>query len=94
MPFLTRFCFGWEGSPTKIDYSKKVGTLVLTSRLEHLASVWLRRFSLFAADFLECGGNFRRNALRQKFPPQEVLGMAMGPNPVPPVNIPISTKID
>ena len=32
-------------------------------------------FFLFAADFLECGGNFRRNALRQKFPPQEVLGM-------------------
>ena len=29
----------------------------------------------FAADFLECGGNFRRNALRQKFPPQEVLGI-------------------
>ena len=41
----------------------------------------LRRFCfgcgvfLFAADFLECDGNFRRNALRQKFPPQEVLGM-------------------
>ena len=32
---------------------------------------WLRRFFLFAADFLECGGNFRR----QKFPPQEVLGI-------------------
>ena len=39
---------------------------------------WLRRFFLFAADFLECGGNFRRNALRQKFPPQEVLGMHVG----------------
>ena len=36
---------------------------------------WLRRLFLFAADFLECGGNFRRNALRQKFPPQEVLGI-------------------
>ena len=36
---------------------------------------WLRRFFWFAADFLECGGNFRRNALRQKFPPQEVLGI-------------------
>ena len=35
----------------------------------------LRRFFWCAADFLECGGNFRRNALRQKFPPQEVLGM-------------------
>ena len=32
-------------------------------------------FFWFAADFLECGGNFRRNALRQKFPPQEVLGI-------------------
>ena len=35
----------------------------------------LRRLFLFAADFLECGRNFRRNALRQKFPPQEVLGI-------------------
>ena len=36
---------------------------------------WLRCFFWFAADFLECGGNFRRNALRQKFLPQEVLGI-------------------
>ena len=36
---------------------------------------WLRCVFLFAADFLECGGNFCRNALRQKFPPQEVLGI-------------------
>ena len=27
--------FGWEGSPTNIDYSKK-GTLILTSPLEDL----------------------------------------------------------
>ena len=45
----------------------------------------LRRFCFgcgvflgFAADFLECGGNFRRNALWQKFPPQEVLGIQVG----------------
>ena len=38
---------------------------------------WLRRFFGFAADFLECGGNFRRNALRQKFPPREVLGISI-----------------
>ena len=30
--------FGWEGSPTKIDYRKK-GTLVLTSLLEDLAYI-------------------------------------------------------
>ena len=40
-------------------------------------------FFLFAADFLECGGNFRRNASRQKFPPQEVLGMGVGQTQVP-----------
>ena len=34
MPFYL-FFFGWEGSPTKIDYRKK-GTLVLTSLLEDL----------------------------------------------------------
>ena len=34
-----RFFFGWEGSPTKIDYRKRVGTLVLTSLLEDLG--WL-----------------------------------------------------
>ena len=32
MPFLTPF-FGWEGSPTKIDYRKK-GALIPTSLLE------------------------------------------------------------
>ena len=41
---------------------------------------WLRCFLLFAADFLECGENFRRNALRQKFPTQEVLGIAFWQN--------------
>ena len=28
--------FGWEGSPTKIDVQKNVGTLLLTSLLEDL----------------------------------------------------------
>ena len=28
--------FGWEGSPTKIDKTEKVGTLILTSLLEDL----------------------------------------------------------
>ena len=37
--------------------------------------VLVAAFFLFAADFLECGGNFLHNALRQKFPPKEVLGM-------------------
>ena len=37
VPFLTPF-FGWEGSSTKIDYSKKVGTLILTSLPEDLVS--------------------------------------------------------
>ena len=32
--------FGWEGSPTKIDYRKK-GTLMLTSLLEDLEGVML-----------------------------------------------------
>ena len=32
-PFL-----GWEGSPTKIDVQKKVGTLLLSSLLEDLVS--------------------------------------------------------
>ena len=36
---------------------------------------WLQRWFFSTADFLECGGNFRRNALRRKFPPQEVLGI-------------------
>ena len=35
MPFVTPF-WGWEGSPTKIDVLKKVGTLILTS-VEDLA---------------------------------------------------------
>ena len=47
---------------------------------------WLRRFFWFAADFLECGGNFRRNALRQKFPPQEVLGVYINRKKGPPPN--------
>ena len=37
VPFY-RFFFGWEGSPTKIDYRKK-GTLLLTSLLEDLVGV-------------------------------------------------------
>ena len=36
MAFLISF-FGWEGSPTKIDYRKK-GTLILTSLLEDLVN--------------------------------------------------------
>ena len=41
MPFLTPFL--GEGSPTKIDYRKKVGTLILSSPLEDLGFVepWL-----------------------------------------------------
>ena len=35
---LYRFFFGWEGSPTKINYREK-GTLILSSLLEDL--VWL-----------------------------------------------------
>ena len=37
MPFY-RFFFG-EGSPTKIDYGKKVGTLILASLLEDLGGL-------------------------------------------------------
>ena len=33
---LTDSFFGWEGSPTKIDYRKKVGSLILSSLLEDL----------------------------------------------------------
>ena len=36
MPFLTPFL--GEGVPTKIDYRKKQGTLVLTSLLEDLVA--------------------------------------------------------
>ncbi len=36
-PFY-RFFFGGEGSPTKIDNRKKVGTLILSSPLEGLAT--------------------------------------------------------
>ena len=55
MPFP--LFFGWEGSPSKIDYRKKQkktsGTLILTSPLEDLVSVksqkgiddWLFHFS-------------------------------------------------
>ena len=35
------FFFGWEGSPTKIDYRKKRGGLILTSLLEDLVKVSL-----------------------------------------------------
>ena len=35
MPFLPISCLG-EGSPTKMDYRKKRGTLILTSLLEDL----------------------------------------------------------
>ena len=34
-----RFFFGWEGSPTKVDYRKK-GTLIPTSLLEDLVGVF------------------------------------------------------
>ena len=37
-PFSPNF-FGWEGSPTKIDYRTKFGALLLTSLLEDLDSV-------------------------------------------------------
>ena len=38
---LSHTLFGWEGSPTKIDYRKKRknGTLILTSLLEDLGKV-------------------------------------------------------
>ena len=35
MPF-SRVFFGWEGSLSKIDYRKKRGTLILSSKLEDL----------------------------------------------------------
>ena len=35
----SHFFFGWEGSPTKIDYREK-GTLIPTSLLEDLVSLW------------------------------------------------------
>ena len=41
VPFYRSF-FGWEGSPTKIDYRKKKvkkGTRILTSLLEDLVEV-------------------------------------------------------
>ena len=49
--------FGWEGSPTKIDYRKK-GTLILTSLLEDLdpftvlqmVSMWTRAFWFLCQD--------------------------------------------
>ena len=40
VPFLTLF-FSGEGSPTKIDYRKKGGSLVLSSLLEDLAYLHL-----------------------------------------------------
>ena len=42
---------GWEGSPTKIDYSKK-GSLILTSPLENLVS---KRLAILAISFLVPG---------------------------------------
>ena len=42
MPFFTvsfLILFGWEGSPTKIDYRKK-GTLILTTLLEDLVHLY------------------------------------------------------
>ena len=33
------FLFGWEGSPSKIDDRKKMGTLILTSLLEDLEEI-------------------------------------------------------
>ena len=36
MPIAHMDFSGWEGSPTEIDYRKKVGTLILTSLLEDL----------------------------------------------------------
>ena len=38
--------FGWEGSPTKVDY-RKVGTLILSSLLEDLVWSHLCPFSLW-----------------------------------------------
>ena len=35
--FLTRFCFGWEGSPSKNRLQIQVVILILTSQLEDLA---------------------------------------------------------
>ena len=42
-PFY-RFFFGWEGSPTKIDYRTRMGTLILTSLLENLGTLIHLRF--------------------------------------------------
>ena len=40
MPDLSRVFFGWEGSPTKINYRTKDGTPLLTSLLEDLEVVF------------------------------------------------------
>ena len=45
-----RFFFAWEGSPTKIDYSKK-GTLILTSLLEDLGLAVLTAIWVGSLDF-------------------------------------------
>ena len=57
---------GWEGSPTKRDVPKKVGTLILTSLLEDLVddSAW----------DVESGSNgkpFPRKRVRRKHVPKE-----------------------
>ena len=48
------FFLGWEGSPTKIDYRKKVGTLIRSSPLENLVF----EFHLQAGDVLPPKGMF------------------------------------
>ena len=43
VPFPHRFFFGWEGSPTKTDHSKKKGkgTLILTSQIWRTWAIFL-----------------------------------------------------
>ena len=56
MPFCT--FFGGEGSPTKIEYRKKVGGFLLTSLLEGLVNVFadrLQEAKLYAARHLGDG---------------------------------------
>ena len=42
--------FGWEGFPTKIDYRKKSGTLILTSLLEDLVYPELQRWRVLRCE--------------------------------------------
>ena len=60
-PFLAEI----DGSAAEIPGNKRVTAFLF----------WLRCVFWFTANFLEYGRNFRRNALRQKIPPQENLGM-------------------